>query len=1367
MKKKKICAGILALTLTFASAPIQTALNHLPVVNAIGVNQASSTANTLNAVTGDMLSVNFSNGSADDQSATANTNSVIGTPIVSNDQTLDKNVCTFNGSSAYMYPFDDTKYSKMNSVVTIECVFKLDEVPATGEHDIFSNQQSGGVGIGLENGRLQFYCNVNGTYIQPNAEVEADVWYHAVGVYDGSKVQLYLNGVLVDSKTATGNLKWTANSTAKNFVIGGDSAPNNTAEYYSKGSVYSANLYSNAISAEQISANYDEIFGISEEITVPKADMLDVDFTGDSAEDLSETNNALTVKGSPVISENSDLNCKMATFNGQYDAYMYNFDDEKYSKMKNTVTIESTFMYNEIQSSGEQDVFSNQQSGGVGLGIENGKLQFYCNVNGTYIQPNATIEAGRWYHVVGVYDGTTAKLYINGELVSTKNAPGNIKWTTSPNAKNFVIGGDSNTTNGVEYFSNSSVINAKLYSSALSSEQVAYEYNQMTPVLIDVEGDSSALKINTETEVAAAKASNGGQVSVEIKDPDGNAVSVSNGKFTPQKEGNYTFIYSVTGKDGKVYKNTIVRPCSDPSNLKVHGGFVTGDEMYAGNKYTVGVHANVDKDVSVNGLDIDVKYNPEIMSFVTSQNSKIGCTVTDDGNGTVNIKLSSKKLSENDYKVFSTTLLTKLSFEIKEEVETCETTLSFDNAKLYNGTQISDIDFNGVSKTISINAKDELDLNQDGVIGVGDIALAEDNDQAEKIAEQAKIYPYKHAVIITMDGGGVCFDDEKMYYAQNGSTISTTDSELMQKRKNEYSMNLFNNVLATSYSAKSETPTISAQNYSSILHGVEYQTFDSDYKITNTVSDTNYYPDFGKETAQYPSVFKTIYEQAPQRATAAFSEWAPILTGIIEPDAGTYNWATKNASGQSMGFADLSEYIRSDSYKNTAMIYLQSDYMDGVGHSNGYYTEKYYNELLKFDDYFEDLINALEEVDAYDDTLLVINSDHGGTAGGIHGGTTDQEYDVQIGLGGQTVDSGKKLTGGTNHDITPIALSGLRLDTPEVMNGNDDLTQQAFLNQYELAEKSRETETVTAFRTANNSLKLKLSDTETNINSVDVVIPLDDNNVENIETEGTIVRNVVENGKLYLTIIYNEIPSNLCEISFDNMSDNTEVEEYMLATSEGKEIYGDLVSKTQKALSGTVSVSSDDIIEGDCLSDIDLSGVFEADEIEISGTLEWKTPETIMVEGENECEWIFIPDDEDYSVVYGSVKILAQAKSDDSSDDSSDNESSNNSDDSSDNDSSDNSDDSSDNNSSDNSDDNSNDDSDNSSNNNSDNDSKNESNSNNSSSNSSSKSSNSNTTTTDSAPKTGSLAGALGSIAVCLSGAIAVLSKRKTGKSNK
>ena len=150
-------------------------------------------------------------------------------------------------------------------------------------------------------------------------------------------------------------------------------------------------------------------------------------------------------------------------------------------------------------------------------------------------------------------------------------------------------------------------------------------------------------------------------------------------------------------------------------------------------------------------------------------------------------------------------------------------------------------------------------------------------------AQQAAIYPYKHVVILTLDGAGP-----------------------MAKRTNTYAMELLNEEFSTSYTAQCVSPSISAQNYSSILHGVPWLDVPSEYQVTNDSASAEYYADFGKETSLYPSIFKAVQEEFPERQNAAFAEWTQILNGIIEPDAQVIG----KGSASKESFYDVADYIK-------------------------------------------------------------------------------------------------------------------------------------------------------------------------------------------------------------------------------------------------------------------------------------------------------------------------------------------------------------------------------------------------------------------------------------------------------------------------
>jgi hypothetical protein len=83
--------------------------------------------------------------------------------------------------------------------------------------------------------------------------------------------------------------------------------------------------------------------------------------------------------------------------------------------------------------------------------------------------------AGGWTHIVGVYDGSSIKLFVNGSQVSSSSETGNIASSGTP----LVIGADTEISS--EYF-NGALDEARISNSARSADWVATEYNnQSTP----------------------------------------------------------------------------------------------------------------------------------------------------------------------------------------------------------------------------------------------------------------------------------------------------------------------------------------------------------------------------------------------------------------------------------------------------------------------------------------------------------------------------------------------------------------------------------------------------------------------------------------------------------------------------------------------------------------------------------------------------------------------------------------------------------------------------------------------------------------------------------------------------------------------
>ncbi|HEY0249092.1 MAG TPA: InlB B-repeat-containing protein [Gryllotalpicola sp.] len=438
--------------------------------------------------TADILNADYSTGAPTDlaQGLAVKT---WGAPSYANDSTLGQTVASFNGSSdAYAYTFSQ-QWSKLTTGLTYGCVFKWNgtSIPTTGQSAICSDAQSGGADMQIDSGQLAFSVNVGGTYIYAHAPIGVGTWYDAVATWNGSTINLYVNGQLAQSVAASGALHAPV-SDGQNFVVGGDADSGNGIQTPSPVSVASAQVWSSALTAAQAQARAQQLGLFAPSAPVPAADILDADYTSGSAADTAQ-GLALTAAGGPAIDADPQLGSSVASFNGSSQAYMYDFSGQ-WSKLTaaSGISVECRFKWNgDFPSSGQKAICSNAQSGGMDLQYDatgtnctnpTGQLTFSINVSG-YKYACTPIQRGQWYDAIATWDKSTVKLYLNGVLTGSLAASGSVT-APSASAQHFTIGADSNgtapsATAGYETPSPVSVSTAKVWGSALTAAQVANE----------------------------------------------------------------------------------------------------------------------------------------------------------------------------------------------------------------------------------------------------------------------------------------------------------------------------------------------------------------------------------------------------------------------------------------------------------------------------------------------------------------------------------------------------------------------------------------------------------------------------------------------------------------------------------------------------------------------------------------------------------------------------------------------------------------------------------------------------------------------------------------------------------------------------
>lgn len=101
--------------------------------------------------------------------------------------------------------------------------------------------------LGIKNGKFKFAVSFPdgawGEIKDVKADATANDWQHVVGVYDGSQIEIYVDGVLKDSKSASGNLQ----SSTRPVAVGSHPSWNSF-----KGSIDMVTIYDKALSSDQL-----------------------------------------------------------------------------------------------------------------------------------------------------------------------------------------------------------------------------------------------------------------------------------------------------------------------------------------------------------------------------------------------------------------------------------------------------------------------------------------------------------------------------------------------------------------------------------------------------------------------------------------------------------------------------------------------------------------------------------------------------------------------------------------------------------------------------------------------------------------------------------------------------------------------------------------------------------------------------------------------------------------------------------------------------------------------------------------------------------------------------------------------------------
>ena len=222
--------------------------------------------------------------------------------------------------------------------------------------------------------------------------------------------------------------------------------------------------------------------------------LLDVAFAADgSAKNYAFTKQTCVKHGTPTMTYNADYKRYEADLSANgfsatashYYSIRFLYDEEFMVRLMDGHTLEAVVKVPYLNSNSESDIIANYENGGTGIGIHNEAFFTQAYTNGDYRSvydpDDLDDQTGIYHHVVSVYDkaSATLSLYVDGQLVGSKPAPGKHTLPTNSSATYYMVGGNPNSSSQCVTSWNGSIVFTRIYDDALTASQVQTLYNNL------------------------------------------------------------------------------------------------------------------------------------------------------------------------------------------------------------------------------------------------------------------------------------------------------------------------------------------------------------------------------------------------------------------------------------------------------------------------------------------------------------------------------------------------------------------------------------------------------------------------------------------------------------------------------------------------------------------------------------------------------------------------------------------------------------------------------------------------------------------------------------------------------------------------
>ncbi len=301
-----------------------------------------------------------------------------------------------------------------------------------------------------------------------NRIIDTD-WHHVVATYDGQKIKLYIDAVLLAEKSTSGKLK-----TSSSPVYIGSEHPLN----YFDGALDEVAVYDKALTQAEVSQLYADTPnpGTGADYLISQWKLNEN--TGTAVFDSKGSNDG----GIYGAKWSTGVEGASLEFNGKNDYVTIPNADNLNVNQQITIMAWAKTEENKtakIVEKGDWDGHGLLQDKWNGWG---GTIRLGNNKSYSLTWGNGVPVFGEWYHLAMTYNGAVLKLFVNGQLVNSKAVSGSLH----VNSRDFFIG----SNNGSQKFFKGCIDDVRIYSKALTKTEIQAVFdNKDNSGNTDADGD--------------------------------------------------------------------------------------------------------------------------------------------------------------------------------------------------------------------------------------------------------------------------------------------------------------------------------------------------------------------------------------------------------------------------------------------------------------------------------------------------------------------------------------------------------------------------------------------------------------------------------------------------------------------------------------------------------------------------------------------------------------------------------------------------------------------------------------------------------------------------------------------------------------